>query len=377
MKQLTALLSLPLLAIAPYTFAVPVINGVQGVANHKSSISITGSGFGTKTSAAPAVWEDCSSGALSKDWSGAWPNRSANATNNTACRTPIRSIPLPHSNVSRYVAGGHVEAGGADAGYNVILYRNRTISSYPAYTYASWYQRVDDNWTFCGDNNFKVFDFSMGGSPYTMPENWYLEYNSRPTSKTSTAAWHLLDDAGNVSLSSPDANGRSWWWDSAVNPMSGVWTKIELEIRYSKDSSGYIKLWENGKQKINYAGKTDGYAGSQRSEGIGGYARCYGSSSNWRYFSDVYLDNSRARVVLTDNADYTKASTFEPQIPASWTGSKIDIITNLGRIASGSQAYLFVFDETGARNSVGYPLTGGQSVTELSSPKPPSDVMAQ
>lgn len=265
-----------------------------------------------------------------------------------------------------------MESGGADAGYNVMLYKNRNISSYPAHTYASWYQRVDDAWAFCGDNNFKVFDFSMGSSPYTMPENWYIEYNERPTSRTSGASWHLLDDAGNVALSSPDANGRSWWWDSAVNPMSGVWTKVELEIRYAKDSSGYIKVWENGKQKVNYAGKTDGYGGSQRSEAIGGYARCYGNSSNWRYFADLYMDTSRARVVLANNADYNQATVFEPQVPSAWSASRIDVTTNLGRISSGAQGYLFVFDENGVRNSVGYPLAGGAPA-----PNPPSAVVVQ
>ncbi len=55
--------------------------------------------------------------------------------------------------------------------------------------------------------------------------------------------------------------------------MAGQWSKIELEIKYTNQSDGYIKLWENGKLKVDYSGHTDRYAGSSRAEGIGGYAR--------------------------------------------------------------------------------------------------------
>jgi len=204
-------------------------------------------------------------------WDGVWPDQ--NATYNTAYRLPQRGIGLPHANITKYIAGSHYSSSGANAGYNVIFWKNRTIASYPAYTYVSWYQRVDDAWLFQDnltpdkDNNIKMSAFSVCCSPYELPNNWYLEYNPRPSSRTSIPAWHINDDG--ASLQSPDANGRSWWWSEAVNPMSGGWAKIEQEIKYSRQSDGYIKLRENGVLKVNYAGPTDKYAGTARSEGIG------------------------------------------------------------------------------------------------------------
>jgi len=264
-----------------------------------------------------------------------------------------------------YLAGSHSGNSGYDDGYNVIAYKNRTINSYPAFTYASWYQRSDDNWTFCGDNNYKVFDFSMGTAPYEMPENWYIEYNPRPTSHTSTPSWHLNDDGSSLQ------DGSTWWQDNAINPMSGVWTKIELEIRYSPNSDGYVRLWENGRQKIDYTGATDRYPGQSRSEGIGGYARCYNYSTNWRYYADVYIDHTRARVVLADNASYANARIIETQPVTSWSDGTINFDLNLGALNSDS-AYVFVFDSNGRRNATGVPL-GGTVVR----PNPPTDVAAQ
>jgi len=338
-----------------FASADPSVQSVSSTGAHGSTSTITGSGFGSKSGTSPAVWDSCPSAGLSSQWSNAWPNKSGN--DNLQCRSPIRGISPPHNNVSMYLAGAHSESNGADEGYNVIAFKNRNINSYPAYTYASWYQRSDDQWDFCGDNNYKVFDFSQGTSPYTQPANWYIEYNSPPTSASSGLAWHLNDNGSALDT------GTSWWFGSAVNPMSGKWTKIEVEIRYSPNSDGYIKLWENGRQRIDYSGSTDRYSGSGRSEGIGGYARCYGRSSNWRYFSDVYIDYTRARVILTDNQSYENSTKFEPQPVRTWSSGSIEFTLNRGAV-SGSSAYIFVFDSSGRRNAVGVPLGG-------SAPEPP------
>jgi hypothetical protein len=343
-----------------------VITQTSGTFDHKATVTLTGSGFGVKGQAAPVVWDDASGTNILGKWSGAWPDQ--NATYNTNYRVPQRGISLPHTNITKYIAGAHYGFGGPDAGYNVIFWKNRTIASYPAYTYMSWYQRIDDGWAFQDnstpelDNNIKMTAFSVCCSPYELPNNWYIEYNPRPSSTTSTLSWHINDD-GN-SLQSPDTNGHTWWWGGAVNPMSGVWTKIEQEIKYSRQSDGYIKLWENGVLKVNYAGPTDNYSGNSRSEGIGGYARSR-SANNWRYFADVYLDYTPARVVQANNATLSLATIVETQIPTSWSSTSISISVNRGRFSAGQTAYLFVVDSSGIRNATGFPIiVGGPATTE-------------
>jgi hypothetical protein len=337
--------------------STPVIQATAGAFHHKGTVTISGSGFGDKARAAPVVWDDASGTSILEKWDGAWPNQ--NPAYNTEYRSAQRSIGLPHARISRYIAGAHYGWGGADAGYNVVFWKNRTSPSYPAYTYMSWYQRIDDAWIFQDnltpdtDNNIKMSAFSVCCSPYELPNNWYVEYNARPTSRSSSLAWHINDDGS--SLQSPDANGRSWWWSGAINPMSGVWTKIEQEIKHSSQSDGYIRLWENGVLKINYAGPTDKYAGTARSEGIGGYARSR-SANNWRYFADVYLDYTPARVVLANSNDLGAATVIENQIPSIWGSSSITVTANLGRFAAGQTAYLYVVNASGQRNSPGYPI---------------------
>lgn len=351
--------------------AAPSVSGVGGTLSHKGSITISGSGFGSKSKAGPVVWDDASGANIAEKWDLTWPNTTAQY--NMAYRAPQRGITLPHNHITKYLAGAHAGAGGANGGANVAVWKNRTISSYPAYSYISWYQRSDDAWVFYDDNNYKVFDFSRGDGGYDLPYNWYVEYNDRPTSKTAVPRWHLLDDAYGQSGSALGATPNSWWFGDAVNPMAGKWSKVELEIKYTNQSDGYIKLWENGKLKINFAGKTDGYSGAARSEGIGGFARSE-NANNWRYYADVYLDYTPARVVIANNATLSAATIVETQIPTAWNASSITATVNLGQFQAGQTAYLFVVDSSGTPSATGYAVTvGGTAVV----PNAPSNVVVQ
>jgi hypothetical protein len=350
-----------LLIVCATAQAQPVVYMTSGSMSHKGIVTASGTGFGTKGTVAPVVWDDASGVDINDKWDGAWPDN--NPAYNTTYRLPLRGIGLPHSRITRYIAGAHGDANGPDAGYNVIFFKTRTIS-YPAYTYASWYQRADDKWAFAppvnGNNNYKTFAFSIGNTPYELPNNWYLAYNTPfPASSTSGASYVFGDDSNGVALQFPDRNGHTQWWDDAVNPMSGVWTKIEVEIKYTNQNDGYVKLWENGGLRVNYSGRTDRLPGTQRTEGIGGYASQSHQPNNWRYFADVYLDYSRARIILGNAPTYAASTIREVQVPTSWSDTSVSFVVNLGKLADNAIAYLYVVDEQGVANSMGMPVNTG------------------
>lgn len=339
--------------------AAPAISSHSGTVAHGNSLTISGSGFGAKTVAAPVVWDDCSGTSITSKWSGYWPN-AGNASYQMAYRTPVRGVALPHSRITKYMAGAHGDNSGANAGYNVMVWKTLTGVTYPKYVYFSAYVRQDPAWVFGGDDNFKNFDFSNGASPYTMngstDSNWYVEYNGRFTSATSGGSWHLNDDGG--TLSNPDAAGQSWWWSGAVNPFQ-QWIKQEYEIKITNQNDGYIKVWENGVQKVNYIGPTDKYTGSTKAIAIGGYARNYGQPNNWRYFADLYFDTTPQRVMICNGSTYSNRGLCEVQVPSAWSATSITTTVNAGAL-SGTK-FLYVVDSTGAVNSSGYSVTFGST----------------
>ena len=161
---------------------MPTITSTSGTWTHDGSVTVSGSGFGTKATAAPVVWDNCNHGqSLATRWDGGWP--SANATYNLDYRVEQRSIAMPHSRTTKYLAGCHYGTGGADAGFNVMGWKNRTLGAFPQFCLMSFRFRGDDGWDFtCGspcDDNLKHFDYSTGTSPYD-PSNWYISKSGEP-----------------------------------------------------------------------------------------------------------------------------------------------------------------------------------------------------
>lgn len=301
---------------------------------HNSPFSVAGAGFGTKPAQTPTVFHNGDNIAVGA-FDGAWPTQ--NPAFNTAVRSVQRGIAPAHSHVNRYIAGCHYSNGGADAGYLVMFWKNRTIASFPAYNYVSWYQRFDDHWTFGGgipaDDNLKAFDYSLGVEPMN-PSNWYVAWNGPPTSPTSEAFWSVNDDNG--SMANPDNNGHNFFWDVAVNPMAGAWSKVEVECRLDTAVSGYIKVWENNVLRVNYSGRTDAMAGTARCEAVGGYARSQTGDTQWRYYNDVYLDYDPKRFVLTNNSNYANATIVETQRYTAYADGAVTLVCNAGKLSNGA-----------------------------------------
>lgn len=359
-----------LLAAAP-AFAVPLPQKVSGTLSHGGTVTITGSGFGTKATAAPLVWDDASGTSMTDKWSGAWPN--ALPGYNIGYYAPMRGIGLPHSHDTRYIAGAHAADTGANSGYDVMMYKAIKLPAFPYYIYVSWYQRADNQWTFGGDNNFKIFDYSEGTEPYAVANNWYICYGPpHPSSNTDNG----LQWTDSPPLANPDNNGHNSWWGKAVNPMAGQWSKVEMTIKVSNKSDGYMNIWENGQLVMNYSGITDMYGGTDRSIAVGGYARMQGYTTNWRYYDDVYLDTTLSRVVLADKPVLSQATIVENQIPSAWSDGSITAKVNLGKFTSGQPAYLFVVDSAGNVSAAGVAVTAGGTAS-TTAPNPPSQFVVQ
>lgn len=339
--------------------AQPVVTGASGSWKQKSTITIQGSNFGTKPTAAPAIWDDCSGTSIYDKWTGGWPS-GLSSTYNIGYRTMVNGVPMPHSRITKYLAGAHAGAGGADAGTAVMVWKNRNISG-TAYTYASWYYRADPNWKFNlgdpPDNNFKNYAWSNGGEPY-VGQYEYIEYNTRFSCATCNDGYWA---------------GHFGYGAQATNLFS-QWVKVEMEIKWSQGSDGWAKVWDNGRLVINYTGATDKdnvdalMSGTSRTDAIGGYARSYPSATNWRYFADIYLDYSIARVILGNAATLSASTRREVQVPTAWSTSSISVSANLGAFADGSTAYLYVVDGSGRVNSAGLPVVLGSSMTSIAPP---------
>ncbi len=357
MRRLTLIIIIMSL-VASTAWAAPSISSVSGTISHGNSITISGSGFGSKATAAPAVWDNCSGTNVLALWDGNY-NSGSDADYIANYRTPAalgRGVATAHANASKYLCGAHYPGGGGTTGSNVGVWKNRSVSL-PAYTYASWYERIDPDWNWnldSGSDQYKMFAWGIGSWPYGdgTSQYWYMEKQS---AQGATGIDIHASDAYSIES---QTYGEGW-----PNLKTG-WHKFEIEICYSNTSgTGYFKLWTDGTLNISYTGKTDGganWSGASRCELIGGYVTDR-ATSQWRYFNDIYLDYSRQRVLIGNASTLANCTTLrEVQVPSAWSDTSITATVNQGGFANGATAYLYVFDDTGTA-SAGKEITFGSS----------------
>lgn len=333
----------------------------SGAFDHHASVTITGCGLGTKSPAQPELWDDAT-GKLDTNWDLAVPNQIGGDKDVAYRSVPFRSVPGPHARATHYVVGGHTDSWQPYTGGAVLLSREKSSVPDGTISYARTYYRLDPDWEFGAtleDNNHKWFVLNQGGAGPYEEHHWYIDYDQAVFDNANTAVGHKYSPSPGHPLSSPDNNGHNNWWDSSVNPVS-AWTLYEVETKLTESDGGWAKVWADGKIIMDYSGPTLDSSSDDIAIGLGGYSSTYAISptNNYRYFADVYIDFSAQRVVIADQPQLGDSTSIEPQIPTSWTDGEIDISVNLGKLASGSTAYLFIIDANGTA-SPGVPITVG------------------
>lgn len=71
---------------------------------------------------------------------------------------------------------------------------------------------------------------------------------------------------------------------------------------------------------------------------------------------DIYMDKSFSRVVIASEPNFSKLDGYELQYPVEWSGQEIKVKLNFGKIDPKTKTYLYVINENGDVNELGYPL---------------------
>lgn len=362
-------------------FSNPTITSVNGNITHNGNITISGNSFGPKSQASPVVWDDMEGRPVNDyskltenrgfntptgGYSDVWPKLgSGGATAQTQYRSiPFRNTPAPHPFSSVYMAGCHYQSPNNNPPYigGSEGYRNVGVTADSGVTSGTWYvhfyYRLDPLWN--------TSQISYNNHKTTVPEQGSSMYSSNPFSYSFYC-----------NQQSPEQGGEgltvAFSYDEGCSPI--IYTenpRFKWVI--------FEEIWDNPKRnrEIFINNKSGGKMGRVMSLGntvrgwsIGGYYRRASNIndtstyrggvnySNYRYFDDVYIDNTLSRVILANRANYESATIVEPQIPSAWGDGSITCTVNLGKLSEGNAGYLFVFDVNNNHNSVGYPVTIG------------------
>jgi len=334
----------------------PSISSTSGAWNHGNSVTISGSGFGTKSPATPHWWDDFESGILGSNIEGRTPlygpaNWDAGSIGGTNHEPTITDTQQRHSLSTRCAV---CDDDPAEGNWNIRIRAPITALGDGAKFYYFFRHRLSKNGVF--SDNFKPAD----------------HYNSAFSADLYIGMGHPDTDpvlrTDNVMSDAPGAlfNGSS---QSAV---LDTWVAYEEEIGLAL-SGGTRRGWLHTPGAISQV--WDDQAMNRTLTAGNTIVNCtFGEYHNTGYnyiyhIDEVYIDNTFARVMVGDAATFTACAVREIQIPTAWSSNSITVIVKRNTFGLSATAYLYVIDSNGSPNSSGVPITfggtGGDLITGL------------
>jgi fibronectin type 3 domain-containing protein len=324
----------------------PSISSVTGDAlSHGETVTISGSSFGSKATAAPVQYDDFEEGSQGADiatTSGTtgWNIVSAGGDGAGPWSMPIYSSTAAHTGLGM-----------------MSRYEGQTGSSRVLKSGAWTTDMYIDFW-------WRAVDPADARSPNS--KHWFA-YGSNSASN-NTPQLNLLGqcNVGALMIAPTYKNGLGGpneyvtSWSNLTNGMNH-W-QFSFKFDQTGGSAGRYDVWRNG-VRIDYsdAFKThdaDVNAGQYFDELIFGhyYSHYYPNNtcgagsycgSGYDYFDNIYIDNTTARVELGNASTYDACTQREIQIPSSWAAGSIGITVNTGSFPNDTEYWLFVIDEDG------------------------------
>jgi hypothetical protein len=346
--------------LAENSLAAPSVSAVVGTVSHNSTVTINGSGFGTKSTVAPFFWDSVGnqpayngltngtqlfSNSTGDALNGSYPWQ-GNGSSVTACGAAYSTTNLRHSHVTAQYSNRWSMCGGNGSPGVVGGLDMSSRTSHKMYiTWWIYFSGSSDN----GGSN-KYLRMTANG----------IDWSHATVSWEPDKVQGYNFDTGNYTINA-DSNtpGAGWhrfeaYFDNTTSP--------DPTVTVSSDNS--VLLSVKSGDSVNYGAVT----GNLPTNMMGIYAL----GADWSNaqpqgtctadFGEIYVDDTLARVEICNAATKAGSNHCEIQIPqTTWNSGQVQIKVNQGSFADSSSAYIYVVDSTGAVNANGYAVTLGSS----------------
>lgn len=334
-KRLVLILAL---LIPTVLWADPSISGISGTYTHGSTdVVISGLGFGTKSTAAPNLFDRVDSVIGATAYTG--------ITN-----------------------GGVVPSGGSypwgNIGSSYIRYSTDAGDQRHARSSASY--RGQDNDYQCLEKR------SPGTSGDLYVSFWYrssigIAYASGSDKYIRAGEGDEFGEGNNFSgtqyqtyLNASDGGSCSATTYDGFAPEGGVWYCVEL---FFNNTTKDFYVYTDG-ALLSHEDWDDGGCSSTsvywiRELGFGGNGSL--TPRPRVTIDDIYVDSTAQRVMIGNASTYAECTSFEMQPATEWSATSVTLTLNQGAFSDGAKAYVYVVDSDNVANATGKEITFGSS----------------
>ncbi|MCD4683217.1 MAG: hypothetical protein K8R86_08045 [Bacteroidales bacterium] len=352
-------------------FADPVVSSLSDNLTHNSLITITGSDFGEKTTAAPLHFdnfENCTAGQTLGDSLAHWTERDGPTYDQ---ELDITDNSIQRHNLSvKCITTGSLDIASKEAWINNVGFASTGKCYLNYWIRIKWGEKgMNPYWQIKGvemavstnPNASDVFPM-IGLLHWTYPNSSNQAFPAIGTKTYSYYQTYRNPSGG-------DILAHSNYCDVSQIPgdfIGPIWVNVSIAVDQGSigatDAKAYYWLQkpsEGGiiknfsKTGINLRDDADYIHNVHIHDYVG-----TGATGQQLWYDDFYIDNSWARVEIGDNASYDSCSLREIQIPTAWSsgGTSITATVNQGSFPTGEAYYLFVVDAKGVA-SAGYPVS--------------------
>jgi chitodextrinase len=362
--------------------AAPGIVNINGSVENGQTVSISGSGFGTKSQATPEAWDNFEAGVPGQNISG--KNPLVGPAWSAFGGSPVYTSAVTRPGTESSRSGLHV--------FN----RNQQTSSlefngvHSQYYFTYWfrYDRVVNKWP----RQFKPW--YIDGNVNENPQ-FYSGYGSPQSMASCGGSDASYRTQINDSYNGVDYHGGTLYGGPGWDELVGRWVRMEVLVTESSlgVSNGSFHVWTHMPDGIRSTVSTNNVVTRSSPNHwdqlyIGFYVpnddlvtpcctsgctynyTVYDNDSNV-YTDDVYIDNTPARIEIGNASTWDACTRREIQIPSSWSDNSIQATINQGSFANGSTVYLFIVDSNNVP-SVGYPVVLGGNNSDIVAPSTPA-----
>jgi hypothetical protein len=343
--------------LAAPAWGAPTITDATGTASHGSTITVTGTGFGTKGVAAPLKFDNFEGGSVGTDVANGWYADGA-ANCGAPIHRPIYSTTVVRTNSTKSVQCRFDEASDPGcAGEDGAHYSSSFgIANVPSPGLPVIYM---DGWIYYSaaspeSRNVKIIRVhtAFNGTPNLFVAFWCLNNSDGMiVGETSPNSGKYYDDCNmhGCPFSEP-WHGTSWWM--------GAWRHVQLYLVQSSPNThdGTIKLWTDGvldPNATNWMNRTTStywntaFFGNYVGHGTDGVCPQASTGNTFIYWDDAYVDTTLAHVEIGNASTYNACTQREIQLPTSWSNTSIQFTANQGAFADFNNKYVYVVDRFG------------------------------
>lgn len=375
------------LALCPaFLWGQTSINNVQGTLVTGQSITISGSGFGSKATAAPLLWADFAEGNTNPSPLGritSW-DIAASPVLDTNPSTECHSASCMTSSSCFWKTGPgcYNTTVGEGNGMTVGINPGGLVGTYGQQMYINFWRKIGGNYAsviqsstgpnvkwlrIWGDNA------TLGGAaPHAYPDTYTNEVacNGGLPMFTEYGGWEVWAGTWLIPTTTWRNEEYLYQYNSGNAEADGT---FDVQINQVLKSSS--TNWQSDSAKAPMTGQGDIDIQDEFSPNIcpSGIGNSYmPQSGDQIWYDSIYIDSTWQRVLICDASTWAARTHCEIQIPSAWsdngTTASATVTVHAGSFTSGTQAYLYVVGSNNTPNTNGFPVTFGGSGTSGSVP---------